>query len=170
MPRPGPWNKLNFLLQSLPPIRNQSNRKKKKKTQKQQPSTSNKDNVSKGEARISSYDYRSWDKFDVVSFWCLMHSTITLYNSRIIWEFIIHILKGRLVIRPAQCHYWYFFLHFHQRPFWLTQYCTQFKSPEVKILCVLYLHYNVAVTFKWYGNSWNKYFIPKGFELGTTLT
>ena len=35
----------------------------------------------------------------------------------------------------------------------LTQCCTQFKSPGVKILCVLYLHYNVAVTFKWYGNS-----------------
>ena len=31
--------------------------------------------MSKGEARISSYDYRSWDKFDVVSFWYLMHST-----------------------------------------------------------------------------------------------
>ena len=105
-PRPGPWNKLNILLQSLPPIRNQSNRKKKKK---EQSSASNKDNVSKGEARISSYDYKSWDKFDVVSFWCLMHSTITLYNFRIIWEFIIHILKGRLVSRPAQCHYWYFF-------------------------------------------------------------
>ena len=45
-PRPGPLNKLNFLLQSLPPIRNQSNRKKKKK--KEQPSASNKDNVSKG--------------------------------------------------------------------------------------------------------------------------
>ena len=30
----------------------------------------------------------------------------------------------------------------------LTQCCTQFKSPGVKILCVLYLHHNVAFTFK----------------------
>ena len=28
----------------------------------------------------------------------------------------------------------------------LTQCCTQFKSPGVKILCVLYLHYNVELT------------------------
>ena len=34
------------------------------------------------------------------------------------------------------------------RPIRLTQCCTQFKSPRVKILCVLYLHYNVAFTFK----------------------
>ena len=34
------------------------------------------------------------------------------------------------------------------RPMLLTQYCTRFKSPGVKILCVLYLHYNVAFTFK----------------------
>ena len=34
------------------------------------------------------------------------------------------------------------------RPIRLTQCCTQFKSPGVKILCVLYLHYNVAFTFK----------------------
>lgn len=31
----------------------------------------------------------------------------------------------------------------------LTQCCTQFKFPRVKILCVLYLHCNVAFTFKW---------------------
>ena len=30
------------------------------------------------------------------------------------------------------------------RPIRLTQCCTQFKSPGVKILCVLYLHHNVA--------------------------
>ena len=34
------------------------------------------------------------------------------------------------------------------RPFRLTQCCTQFKSPGVKILCVLYLHYNVTFTLK----------------------
>ena len=38
----------------------------------------------------------------------------------------------------------------------LTQCCTQFKSLGVKILCVFYLHYNVAFTFTWYGNSWEK--------------
>ena len=45
----------------------------------------------------------------------------------------------------------------------LTQCCTQFKSPGVKILCVLYLHYNVQFTFKLYleflkQNVW----FPKG--------
>ena len=44
----------------------------------------------------------------------------------------------------------------NNRPIRPTQCCTQFKSPGVKILCVLYLQYNVAFTFKWYGNSWNK--------------
>ena len=34
------------------------------------------------------------------------------------------------------------------RPIRLTQCYTQFKSPGDKILCVLYLHYNVAFTFK----------------------
>ena len=34
------------------------------------------------------------------------------------------------------------------RPIRLTQCCTQFKSPGDKILCVLYLHFNVAFTFK----------------------
>ena len=33
-------------------------------------------------------------------------------------------------------------------PIRITQCCTQFESPGVKILCVLYLHYNVPVTFK----------------------
>ena len=150
-PRPGPLNKLNFLLQSLPPIRNQSNRKKKKK--KEQPSASNKDNVSKGKARISSYDYRSWDKFDVVSFWYLMHSM--LYNLESHGNSIFISSKtdwslGQPNITTD------IFLHFHHRPFRLTHCCAQFKFPEVKILCALYLHYSVAFTFKWYGNSWNK--------------
>ena len=39
------------------------------------------------------------------------------------------------------------------RPIRLTQCCTQFKSHGDTILCVLYLHYNVAFTFKSYGNS-----------------
>ena len=44
------------------------------------------------------------------------------------------------------------------RPIRLTQCCTQFKSLEVKVLCTLHLHDNVAFTFKWYGNTWNKTF------------
>ena len=48
----------------------------------------------------------------------------------------------------------------------LTQCCTQFKSLGDKILCVLYLHYNVAFTFKWYGNSWNKTFYSQGVWIG----
>ena len=55
-------------------------------------------------------------------------------------------------------------------PIRLTQCCTQFKSPGVKILCVLYLHYNVAFTFKCMEIPEIKSFIPKGFELGTTLS
>ena len=56
------------------------------------------------------------------------------------------------------------------RPIRLTQCCTQFKSPGVKILCVLYLHYNVAFSFKCMEIPETKSFIPKGFELGTTLS
>ena len=51
-----------------------------------------------------------------------------------------------------------------------TQCCTQFKSPGDKILCVLYLHYNVAFTFKCMEIPETKSFIPKGFELGTALS
>ena len=55
------------------------------------------------------------------------------------------------------------------RPIRLTQCCTQFKSPGIKILCVLYLHYNVVFSFKCLEIPETKSFIPKGFELGTTL-
>ena len=54
------------------------------------------------------------------------------------------------------------------RPIWLTQYCTQFKYPGVKIVCVLYLHYNVAFTCDMEIPE-TKRFIPKGFELGNWL-
>ena len=37
---------------------------------------------------------------------------------------------------------------FSNRRIRLTQCGTQLKSPGFKILCVLYLHYNVAFTFK----------------------
>ena len=56
-----------------------------------------------------------------------------------------------------------------KRPIRLTQCCTQFKSPGVKILCVLYLHDNVAFTFKWYGNSWNKTFYPQRLSIGYNI-
>ena len=55
------------------------------------------------------------------------------------------------------------------RPIRLTQCCTQFKSPGIKILCVLiciimrHLHLNDMEIPE------TKRFIPKGFELGTTL-
>ena len=55
------------------------------------------------------------------------------------------------------------------RPFRVTQCCTQFKSPGVKILCVLYLHYNVAFTFKWYRNSWNKTFYSQRVWIGYNI-
>ena len=47
----------------------------------------------------------------------------------------------------------------------------EFKSLGVKIRCVD-LHYNVAFTFKCHkrGIPETKLFIPKGFELGTTLS
>ena len=47
---------------------------------------------------------------------------------------------------------------FSDRPIRLTECCTQFKSPG-KILCVLYLHYNVDMEI-----PETKRFIPKGFE------
>ena len=53
------------------------------------------------------------------------------------------------------------------RPIRLTQCCTQFKSPGVKILCVLYLNYNVTFTFMEIPEA--KRFIHKGFELGTNV-
>ena len=53
----------------------------------------------------------------------------------------------------------------------LTHCRTQFKSPGVKILCELYLHYNVTFTFKLFGNDpETKRFIPQGLGLGTTLS
>ena len=55
------------------------------------------------------------------------------------------------------------------RPIRLTQCCTQFKSPGDKILCVLHLHYNVAFTFKWYGNSWNKTFYSQRVWIGYNI-
>ena len=57
------------------------------------------------------------------------------------------------------------------RPIRLTQCCTQFKSPGVKILCVLYLR---MIMLHSHLNDMEipqtKRFIPKGFELGTTFS
>ena len=55
------------------------------------------------------------------------------------------------------------------RPIRLTQCCTQFKAPGDKILWVLYLHYNVAFTFKWYGNFWNKKFYSQRVWIGYNI-
>ena len=52
------------------------------------------------------------------------------------------------------------------RPIRLTLCCTQFKSLGVKMLCVLHLHDNVAFTFKWYGNTWNKTFYSQKIWIG----
>ena len=56
------------------------------------------------------------------------------------------------------------------RPIRLTQCCTQFKSLGVKVLCVFYLHYNVAFTFKWYGNTWNKTFYFQRIWIGYNMS
>ena len=55
------------------------------------------------------------------------------------------------------------------RPVRLTQCCTQFKSLGVKVLCVFYLHDNVAFTFKWYGNAWNKMFYSQRIWIGYNI-
>ena len=58
----------------------------------------------------------------------------------------------------------------HNRPIRLTQCCTRFKSLRDKILCVLYL------IIMWHSHlndmeiPETKRLIPKGFELGTTLS
>ena len=57
----------------------------------------------------------------------------------------------------------------HDRPIRLTQCCTQFRSLGFKILCALYLHYKVAFTFKWYGNSRNKTFYSQMVWIGYNI-
>ena len=58
---------------------------------------------------------------------------------------------------PPQTMYCQGFDQLSNRPIRQTQCYTQFKSPKVKILCVLYLHYSVAFTFKWYANGLNNW-------------
>ena len=64
---------LHCVLQNLPPVRNQAKRKKKRKRD------SDREKPEVG-TRISSYDYRSWDKFDVVSIY-LKLSAVGFGNS-----------------------------------------------------------------------------------------
>ena len=64
----------------------------------------------------------------------------------------------------------------NHRPMRLTQCWTQFRSLGVKVLCVFHLHDNIAFTFKWYGNTWNKSFYSQriwngyNIELGPVHT
>ena len=59
------------------------------------------------------------------------------------------------------------YLHFPMnKPIRLTQCCIQFRSLGVKVLCVFYLHDNIAFTFKWYGNTWNKTFCSQRIWIG----
>ena len=51
--------------QKLPPVRNSLDKKKKKKKVKQKENGEN--GEQKKSKRINAYDFRSWDKFDVVS-------------------------------------------------------------------------------------------------------
>ena len=51
----------------------------------------------------------------------------------------------------------------------LTQCCTQFRSLGVKVLCVFHLHDNIAFTFKWYGNTWNKTFYSRRIWIGYNI-
>ena len=73
---------------------------------------------------------------------------------------------------PPQTMYCQGFGQLSNRPIRLTQCCTQFKSPRVKILCVLHLHYNL-----WHSHlndmqipETKRFYTPKEFELGTTLS
>ena len=52
------------------------------------------------------------------------------------------------------------------RPIRLTKCCTQFRYLGVKVLCVFYLHDNIAFTFKCYGNTWNKKFYSQRIWIG----
>ena len=81
------------------------------------------------------------------------------------WYIFLHSFRGRGIYLVTQCCH-KISNHRHIR---LTQCCTQFKSPGFKILCVLYLHYNVAFIFKWYGNTWNKTFYSQRVWIGNNI-
>lgn len=56
----------HFPFQELPPVRNSLNKKKKKKKIAAKLEDNNSEDTKA--SRISGYDYRAWDKFDVVKF------------------------------------------------------------------------------------------------------
>jgi len=58
---------------------------------------------------------------------------------------------------------------FAVKPNRLAQCCTQFKSPRVEILCVLYSIVMKNSHLNDMKSPETRHFIPKGFELGTTL-
>ena len=62
-----------------------------------------------------------------------------------IWKLITLDPSTVMAATPDHCH---ISKRSEYRPNWLTQCFTQFKSPAIKTLFVLYLHYNVAFTFK----------------------
>ena len=68
---------------------------------------------------------------------------------------------------PNERHRHHFFLK--NSPIRLTQCCTQFRSLGVKVLCVFHLHDNIAFTFKWYGNTWNKSFYSQRIWIGYNI-
>ena len=59
------YHLVSFVVQNLPPVRNsldKKRKKKKKKVEKQSKPTS------EDSRRINAYDFRAWDKYDVVGF------------------------------------------------------------------------------------------------------
>ena len=65
------------------------------------------------------------------------------------------------------CYFWLY--NTDHRPIRLIQCCTQFRSLGVKVLCVFHLHDNIAFTFKWYGNTWNKTFYSQRIWIGYNI-
>ena len=66
------------------------------------------------------------------------------------------------VLRSISCFY-------GNRPIRLIQCCTHFRFLGVKVLCVFHLHDNIAFTFKWYGNTWNKTFYSQRIWIGYNI-
>ena len=99
-------------------------------------------------------------------------------------EFYERIMRGFLSITWATCILWVYLhnlatslrrgnkimmMETDDRPNRLTKCCPQFKSPGVRILFFFHLYYNVAFTFKWYGNSWKKTFYSQRVCIGYNI-
>ena len=96
----------------------------------------------------------------------------TSVKGRIRFYFVV--VQWTMDIKEMKLKEWctrraFVLLFLTNRPIRLTQCCTQFRSLGVKILCALYLHYKVAFTFKWYGNSWNKTFYSQVVWIGYNI-